>query len=47
MFRFERGVGEVSGSYGSGGGGLLVFKGNGDGISRRCRSLKVGPKKID
>ena len=26
MFRFERGVGEVSGSYGSGGGGSPGFQ---------------------
>ena len=29
-------------------GGILVFKGNGKGISRRRQTLKVGPKlKID
>ena len=33
--------------WGGGGGGLLVFKGNGDKISRRWQSLKLGPKKID
>ena len=32
---------------GGGCGGLLVFKGNGDRISRRWQSLKLGPKKID
>ena len=28
-------------------GGILVFNGNREGISRRRRSLKVGLKKID
>ena len=40
---WKEGVGGVAGSWGD----TIVFKGNGEGISGRQQSLKVGLKKID